>query len=124
MANPVMPDFLTLNGVPYGVLRFGRAPDEVSGAGVVARNWRATVYCPDDAIAEALYALQSHNLRRTVGWYLRGTDGADVTMAGSVVMALATVRVQVEEDEYGHADYGNAWYRLVTLLLREQVVAP
>lgn len=114
--------FLTLGGAEYLVGRFERLPDEVGASGRVARAWRADVFCASDAAAAALRALASHNLRRTVGWQLRGQGHGDVTMGGDGVGGGSTVvRFTVEGDNYGHAEEGSSWYRVLTLHLREQV---
>jgi hypothetical protein len=84
-------DFLTLDGLAVRVTRFRRVADEVSAGGVRAAVWEADVLLFSDAEVAAVRALGSYNLRRAIGWQLRGNGYGDVAMAGSG--ATATVRI-------------------------------
>lgn len=115
-------EFLTLDGLAVRVTRFRRAADEVSAGGMRAAVWEADALVFSDAEAAALRALGSYNLRRALGWQLRGNGYGDVAMAGSG--ATATVRIEVGDEDYdaptSAAVAVDPW-RTVSLRLREQV---
>lgn len=120
-------DFLTFDGARVPVERgsFRRLPDEVDPvSGATAGNWQAAVYCRSHAEANAIRALRSWNLRRTLSWQLRGDGHGDVTVNGEAMGAVPVVaRLEVE----GGAYPGDGPFRhhvTLSVRIREQVVIP
>lgn len=115
-----MRTLLSLGGMSLVVRPpFRRLPDEVSPTGIVASAWEADIICRSDAEANALRAMASHNLRRSVGWQLRGAGYGDVAASGDLIGRTTTVRFTVERDDYEPGRRG--WYRALTIRLHEQV---
>lgn len=112
---------ITLGATALKAARYRRLIDEVDPvSGTAARAWEVDAYALTDAEADAIYALRSWNLRRTLGWQLRGHGAGDVSLTGE--LGTATVRVEVtgEADYLRHPDGTHT--RTLSLTLREQVV--
>lgn len=115
--------FLTI-GTQAGlqVVRFRRLKSERGGGGLrraiggqlrgdvqwSARNWQADILCTTDAQADALYAYAD--------------TAADVAVSGDATGGAVTARVEEDGDEYEMMDNSGTWHRVISLLIREQVV--